>query len=76
MPLGGTRLELEIGQQVVSEHHELLPRTIGGVGLGRDALCLTVSGLSCVEEGLGSHLLSTTLEGLFQLQSVISRPKK
>ena len=25
-------------QQVVSEHHELLPRTVGGVGLGRDAV--------------------------------------
>ena len=36
-PLGGTRLELEVGQQVVGEHHELLPGAVGGVGLGRDA---------------------------------------
>ena len=25
-------------QQVVGEHHELLPRTVGGVDLGRDAV--------------------------------------
>ena len=37
-PLGGTGLELEVGQQVVGEHHELLPGAIGGVGLGRDAM--------------------------------------
>jgi hypothetical protein len=37
-PLGGTRLELEVGQQVVREGHELLPGAVGGVGLGRDAV--------------------------------------
>ncbi len=35
---GAARLELEVRQQVVGEHHELLPRTVGGVGLGRDAV--------------------------------------
>ena len=37
-PRRGARLELEVRQQVVGEHHELLPRTVGGVGLGRDAV--------------------------------------
>ena len=36
-PRRGARLELEVRQQVVGEHHELLPRTVDGVGLGRDA---------------------------------------
>ena len=36
----------------------------------------TVGGLSVVGERFGSHLLSTTLEGLFQLQSVILRSEK
>ena len=117
-PRRGARLELEVRQQVVGEHHELLPRTVGGVGLGRDAvegqpglelrdgllvvapydvrrtssnssgrflltracksdfLRLMVSGLSCVEEGVGLHHLSTTLEGLFQSQSAIARSEK
>ena len=37
-PLGGAGLELEVGQQVVREGHELLPGAVGGVGLGRDAV--------------------------------------
>ena len=37
-PLGSARFELEIGQQVVGEHDELLPRAVGRVGLGRDAV--------------------------------------
>ena len=36
--LRGARLELEVGEQVVGEHHQLLPRAIGGVGLGGDAV--------------------------------------
>ena len=34
---------------------------------------LTVSGLACVEEGVGVHHLSTTLQGLFQSQSALVR---
>ena len=29
-PLGGAGLELKVGQQVMGEHHELLPRAVGG----------------------------------------------
>ena len=37
-PLGSTCLELEVGQEVMGEHHELLPRAVRRVGLGRDAV--------------------------------------
>ena len=38
MPLMGACLELEVGQQVVRERHELLPGAVGRIGLGRDAV--------------------------------------